>query len=151
MRLARMTVAAVTIAIGALLSPASAKELKVGLSAEPSAMDPHYHNLTPNNSLLSHVFERLIENDEKQNLIPSLAESWKAINDTTWEFKLRKGVKWHDGSPFTADDVVFTFKPRRQRAEQPVAIHRCQGQDRHQDRRSHRAHHHGRGLSPDAE
>ncbi len=109
MRLARMTVAAVTIAIGALLSPASAKELKVGLSAEPSAMDPHYHNLTPNNSLLSHVFERLIENDEKQNLIPSLAESWKAINDTTWEFKLRKGVKWHDGSPFTADDVVFTF------------------------------------------
>ena len=72
-------------------------------------MDPHYHNLTPNNSLLSHVFERLIENDEKQNLIPGLAESWKAINDTTWEFKLRKGVKWHDGSPFTADDVVFTF------------------------------------------
>ena len=109
MRLARMTVAAVTIAVGALLSPASAKDLKVGLSAEPSAMDPHYHNLTPNNSLLSHVFERLIENDEKQNLIPSLAESWKAINDTTWEFKLRKGVKWHDGSPFTADDVVFTF------------------------------------------
>jgi peptide/nickel transport system substrate-binding protein len=104
-----MTVAAVTLAVGTLLSPASAKELKVGLSAEPSAMDPHYHNLTPNNSLLSHVFERLIENDEKQNLVPGLAESWKAINDTTWEFKLRKGVKWHDGSPFTADDVVFTF------------------------------------------
>jgi peptide/nickel transport system substrate-binding protein len=103
------TLAALILAAGALVSPVLAQDLKVGLSAEPSAMDPHYHNLTPNNSLLSHVYERLIENDEKQNLIPGLAESWKAINDTTWEFKLRKGVKWHDGSPFTADDVVFTF------------------------------------------
>ena len=42
------------------------QELRIGLSAEPSAMDPHYHNLTPNNSLLSHVFERLIEPDEQQ-------------------------------------------------------------------------------------
>jgi peptide/nickel transport system substrate-binding protein len=109
MRLARMMAAAATIAAIAVSSPVLAKELRIGLSAEPSAMDPHYHNLTPNNSLLSHVFERLIENDEKQNLIPGLAESWKAINDTTWEFKLREGVKWHDGSPFTADDVVFTF------------------------------------------
>lgn len=111
MRFARTWVVAVAVAMaaGAGLSPAVAKDLRVGLSAEPSAMDPHYHNLTPNNSLLSHVFERLVENDEKQNLIPGLAESWKAINDTTWEFKLRKGVKWHDGSPFTADDVVFTF------------------------------------------
>jgi peptide/nickel transport system substrate-binding protein len=86
------------------------QELRIGLSAEPSAMDPHYHNLTPNNSLLSHVFERLITTDEKQRLIPGLAESWKVIDETVWEFKLRKGVTWHDGSPFTADDVVFTFE-----------------------------------------
>lgn len=105
----RTLLAAVVVAAGGLFGPALAQDLRIGLSAEPSSMDPHYHNLTPNNSLLSHVYERLIENDEKQNLIPGLAESWKAINDTTWEFKLRKGVKWHDGSPFTADDVVFTF------------------------------------------
>ena len=56
------------------------------------------------------MFERLIEPDEKQRLTPGLAESWKPIDDTVWEFKLRKGVTWHDGSPFTADDVVFTFE-----------------------------------------
>jgi peptide/nickel transport system substrate-binding protein len=105
----RTTLVAIAVAAGGLFSQALAQDLRIGLSAEPTAMDPHYHNLTPNNSLLSHVYERLIENDEKQNLIPGLAESWKAINDTTWEFKLRKNVKWHDGSPFTADDVVFTF------------------------------------------
>jgi peptide/nickel transport system substrate-binding protein len=88
----------------------SAQELRIGLSAEPSAMDPHYHNLSPNNSILSHVFERLIEPDETQRLLPGLAESWKVIDETVWEFKLRKGVTWHDGSPFTADDVVFTFQ-----------------------------------------
>src|SRR5262245_12546222 len=88
----------------------SSQELKIGLSAEPSAMDPHYHNLTPNNSILSHVFERLIATDEKQRLMPGLAESWKVVNDTVWEFKLRQGVKWHDGTPFTADDVLFTFE-----------------------------------------
>ena len=41
---------------------------------------------------------------------PGLALSWKAIDDLTWEFKLRKNVRWHDGSPFTADDVVFTLR-----------------------------------------
>jgi peptide/nickel transport system substrate-binding protein len=53
------------------------------------------------------MFDRLIMPDDKQQLLPGLAVSWKPINDTTWEFKLRKGVKFHDGSPFTADDVVF--------------------------------------------
>jgi peptide/nickel transport system substrate-binding protein len=91
-------------------APANAQDLKIGLAAEPSAMDPHYHNLTPNNGLLGNLFDRLVEFDEKDALVPALAESWKAINDKTWEFKLRKNVKWHDGTAFTADDVVFTFE-----------------------------------------
>src|SRR6187397_2136392 len=103
---------ALAIAAGMVLfaTASSGQELKIGLSAEPSAMDPHYHNLTPNNSILSHVFERLIATDEKQRLVPGLAESWKVVGDTVWEFKLRRDVKWHDGSPFTADDVIFTFQ-----------------------------------------
>jgi peptide/nickel transport system substrate-binding protein len=94
----------------AFATAAGAQELRIGLAAEPTAMDPHYHNLSPNNSLLSHVFESLVDQDERQRLMPGLAESWKAIDDTTWEFKLRRGVKFHDGTPFTADDVIFSFE-----------------------------------------
>jgi len=96
--------------IMAVAGLASAQELRIGISAELSAMDPHYHNLTPNNMMARHIYEPLVGQDEKQALKPLLAESWKAIDDTTWEFKLRKNVKFHDGSPFTADDVVATFQ-----------------------------------------
>ena len=81
---------------------ADAKELKVGLANEPTAIDPHYHNLTPNNALASNIFDTLILQDERQRLLPGLATSWTALDATTWEFKLRQGVKWHDGKPFTA-------------------------------------------------
>jgi peptide/nickel transport system substrate-binding protein len=93
-----------------LVTPVAAQDLRIGLAAEPSAMDPHFHNLTPNNGLLGAVFERLVEFDEKDGLVPALAVSWTTVDDTTWEFKLRPGVKFHDGTPFTADDVVFTFE-----------------------------------------
>lgn len=88
----------------------AAKELKVGLSLEPTSIDPHYHNLTPNNAMARNIFDPLVLTDEKQRLVPGLAESWKTVDDLTWELKLRKGVKFHDGTPFTADDVVFTFE-----------------------------------------
>ena len=96
----------------ALSAPALAGDetLTIGLNAEPSAIDPHYHNLGPNNSMSEHYFSTLVSQDEKQRLIPGLAESWKPVDDTTWEFKLRQGVKFHDGSDFTADDVMFTVK-----------------------------------------
>ena len=87
---------------------AGAQELRIGLAAEPTSIDPHYHNLTPNNGFSRNVFDGLINPDDKQRLQPGLAVSWKPIDDTTWEFKLQKGVRFHDGSPFTADDVLFT-------------------------------------------
>ncbi len=106
LRLAAGALAAVLVLPGTL----AAKEITVGLASEPSSIDPHYHNLTPNNALAREIFDRLIMPDDKQVLKPGLAVSWKAVDDLTWEFKLREGVKWHDGSPFTADDVVFTFE-----------------------------------------
>ncbi len=86
------------------------RDISIGLQAAITSMDPHYHNLSPNNSLHRHVFEPLIAVDANGRLTPALATSWKALNDTTWEFKLRKNVKFHDGTPFTAEDVLFTFK-----------------------------------------
>jgi peptide/nickel transport system substrate-binding protein len=100
----------VAVLLLAVCAAVAAQELRVGLASEPTAMDPHFHNLSPNNSLLTHIFESLVDQDERQRLQPGLAESWKAIDDTTWEFKLRRNVKFHDGTPFTADDVVFTFE-----------------------------------------
>ena len=95
-------------AMGAVV--ANAQNLTVGLSSSVTSIDPHFHNLTPNSNVAAHIFDRLILRDAKQHLIPGLATEWKAIDDTTWEFKLRHGVKFHDGSDFTAADVVATLK-----------------------------------------
>ena len=103
-------IVSMTFANFAATQPAKARDIAIGLQATISSMDPHYHNVGPNNAMLRHIFEPLVANDENQKLIPALAVSWKPLNDITWEFKLRKNVRWHDGSPFTADDVAFTLK-----------------------------------------
>ena len=90
---------------------ARAAEISIGLGAEVTSIDPHFHNLSPNNNIAQHIFDTLVQQDERQRLKPGLAESWKVLEDgLTWEFKLRKGVKYHDGSDFTADDVAFTVQ-----------------------------------------
>ncbi len=101
-------VLAAVIALG-WVSGAAAQELRIGLSAEPSAMDPHFHNLTPNNSLTKHIFDRLTDQDEHQLVQPGLALSWRTTDDTTWEFKLRPGVKFSNGDDFTANDVIYSY------------------------------------------
>lgn len=94
--------------LAAAPTPSQAATLTVGTSAEPSALDPHYHNLGPNTRARKHVFESLVSMDAKMRLQPELAESWRAVDETTWEFKLRKGVKFHDGTEFTAQDFVYS-------------------------------------------
>ena len=93
-----------------LLSSASrAADLRIALGGDVTSIDPHFHNLTPNNNIAEHIFETLVTKDPRSRLKPALAESWRAIDDTTWEFKLRKGVRFHDGSEFTAADVAFSL------------------------------------------
>ena len=69
---------------------------------------PQYHALTPNIQLSQTLFESLVVSDENLAIKPGLAESWKA-DGNTWTFKLRPNVKFSDGSPFTAEDVLFTY------------------------------------------
>jgi peptide/nickel transport system substrate-binding protein len=92
-----------------LALPARGQNLTIGTSTEFSSVDPHYHNLAPNFSATRHIFDALIFTDERQALKPGLATSWRAISPTAWELKLRKGVKFHDGSEFTAQDVLYTI------------------------------------------
>ena len=87
----------------------SAADLSIALGGDVTSMDPHFHNLTPNNNIGAHVFETLVAKDASGRFTPALAESWRAVDDLTWEFKLRKGVRFHDGSNFTAADVVFSL------------------------------------------
>ena len=89
---------------------AQTKDLTIALSTPVTTVDPHFHNLSPNNAMAAHVFETLVKADASLKTYPGLAESWKALSDTEWEFKLRKGVKWHNGEPFTAEDVAATIK-----------------------------------------
>ena len=98
------------VAMAALTAPAMAEDITIGIRSEPSSMDPYFHNLTPNNGMIGHVFARLVDFDSNQQLFPSLAESYKAIDDTTWEIKLREGLKFHDGSDLTVDDVIYSFE-----------------------------------------
>ena len=73
-------------------------------------LDPHYANLNENTSLLSHIYERLVYQDENLELKPGLATSWLPLSDTQWELKLRGNVRFHSGSQFTADDFIYTIE-----------------------------------------
>ncbi len=94
----------------AAATPAGAQTVAVGLSADITSADPHYHLVTSNQNVSDHIFNRLIERNDQLRMLPGLALSWRAVDDTTWEFKLRPNVTFHDGSPFTADDVVFSIE-----------------------------------------
>ncbi|HAS90482.1 MAG TPA: ABC transporter substrate-binding protein [Desulfovibrio sp.] len=89
---------------------AHAEKLTLGLKGEPTSLDPHFHNVAANNMQSLYVFDKLVRQDTRQKLKPGLALSWKPVSDNVWEFKLREGVKFHDGSPFTAEDVKFTIE-----------------------------------------
>ncbi|MBS0323122.1 MAG: ABC transporter substrate-binding protein [Proteobacteria bacterium] len=87
-----------------------AATLVIGLAADVSSLDPHFLNVASNVAMSSHFFDTLVTTDADGKLIPALAESWRTLSPTVWEFKLRKDVKFQDGSPLTADDVVFSLE-----------------------------------------
>jgi peptide/nickel transport system substrate-binding protein len=110
LRLSRIAAVFLFASLAALGALGRDREVSIGLQAPVTSIDPHYHNLSPNNGMLLHIFEPLIRRDPDMKLVPCLATSWKALDDLTWEFKLRHDVRFHDGSPFTAEDVAFTLQ-----------------------------------------
>jgi len=105
------------IGAAALLPPLSAtsaraqatRVLNMAVTAPPASIDPQYYTLTPSIMLSAHMFEPLTIRDENARVTPGLAESWRRVDDTTWEFAIRKGVKFHDGSELTATDVAYSI------------------------------------------
>jgi peptide/nickel transport system substrate-binding protein len=107
-----------TVALGATflttfacaLTSAEARSLKWARGADALTLDPHGQNEGPTIAFNNQVYETLIARDNAHKLVPGLAVSWRLVDPTTWEFKLRQGVKFHGGESFTADDVVFSYQ-----------------------------------------
>ena len=95
--------------LAALAAPATAQTLTIATGGSVTSVDPHFFNAGPNHSLARHFFSALVSRTALGRLEPDLATEWRAVEPTVWEFKLRPNVTWHDGRPFTADDVVFTL------------------------------------------
>ena len=94
----------------ASLAPDAAKNTVVVMQGvDANTLDPAFTNSVPESNVLINVMDTLVTFDDKEQLAPDLATSWKNINPTTWEFKLRQGVTFQDGEPFNADAVKYTF------------------------------------------
>ncbi len=99
------------VAVIAMLAlGAHAAELRIGMSADVTSIDPHQVNVAPNNAVGWHIYDALTHVDADTRLAPGLALAWRALDETTWEFTLRKGVRFHDGSDFSAADVAFSIE-----------------------------------------
>jgi len=99
---------AATLALTAPLG--HAVTLRVANQGDVQSMDPHSLNESLQLSFTGNVYEPLVERGKDMALTPALATKWTQTSPTVWRFDLRPNVKFHDGTPFTADDVVFTFK-----------------------------------------
>lgn len=104
------TLAFVMGSAGLSISAVGAEELRIGTQLKLMTLDPHYADLNENTSLLSHIYERLVNQDEDLNPQPGLAVSWERVSPKVWAFNLRDGVKFHNGSAFTAQDVIYSIE-----------------------------------------
>ncbi len=110
--------AATLVATVLLAGAAEARSITWARTGDALTLDPHAQNEGPTHNLLQNIYEPLVLREHTGKLLPALAESWKVTSDPlVWEFKLRQGAKFHNGSPFTADDVVFSIE----RALQPTS------------------------------
>jgi peptide/nickel transport system substrate-binding protein len=90
--------------------PANAATFRFANQGDPLSMDPHSLNESLQLTFLNNIYETLVALDKKLNLVPELATDWKQTSPTVWRFNLRKNVTFHDGTPFTADDVIFSYQ-----------------------------------------
>jgi len=113
MRALNPTAVALAAILGLGAMAADAATLRWAGRGDMQTTDPHSQNEGLTNNINQLVYEFLVQRGKQLELVPGLAESWTQVNPTTWRFKLRPNVRFHDGTPFTADDVVFSFERAR--------------------------------------
>lgn len=109
----RRTTAALALVAAGLGAPATtavAQTATIAVGAPVTSMDPHYHQLSPNNAVSDSIFDRLVNTDHLARSVPGLATEWRVVEPTVWEFRLRPNVRFQNGNAFTADDVAFTIQ-----------------------------------------
>ena len=100
----------VGIALSATSFVASGVTLRIANQGDALSLDPHSLNESLQLTVLENIFDPLVSRGRDYKLTPGLATDWKQTSPTVWRFNLRKGVKFHDGTPFTADDVIFSYE-----------------------------------------
>ncbi|MET3514489.1 peptide/nickel transport system substrate-binding protein [Pseudacidovorax sp. 1753] len=108
LRTAAVAAAALIAAAGA-----AAQNLAIGFADPVSSVDPQLNNHAGDRSLALHFWDSLVTSRDGGKLDPGLASSWKSLDDKTWEFKINTAIKWQDGTPVSADDIVFSFQRAR--------------------------------------
>src|SRR2546427_3621860 len=99
-----------TVVCVAIASAAHARSFTWTSQGDPQTSDPHSQNEGVTNLFSQQVYGTLVTRDKQLGIVPGLAVSWTQVNDTNWRFSLRQGVKFSDGTPFTAADVVFSIE-----------------------------------------
>ena len=107
--ISRLAAACLAATLGLSALPASAATFRWANDGDANSMDPYTRSETFLLTFTQNFYDPLVRRDKDLKVEAALAESWEQPNDTTWRFHLRHGVKFHDGSPFTADDVVFSY------------------------------------------
>ena len=102
------------LGLAGLPSSALAQTLRWAAQNDVLTLDPHVQNHVATNAILQHTYEGLTRYDREYKVEPALATGWQQQSATDWRFQLRRNVTFHDGSPFTADDVLFSFERLRQ-------------------------------------
>ncbi|MBQ0944294.1 ABC transporter substrate-binding protein [Ideonella sp. 4Y16] len=114
----KRTLLSLVLAAALAGAAAQAQTLRYASSGDLLTLDPHSQNESLTNMMNGQVYERLVMRDKQLGIAPQLAQSWQQLSPTKWRFKLRPGVKFHDGAAFTADDVVFSVERARQPSSQ---------------------------------
>ena len=104
-----MSIAAGLLATCLAAPAVLAADLKIGIAGSPTSMDPQFYVIGTNSAMARNIFDGLVNQDDRQQLTPALATEWNAVDPTTWQFHLREGVKFHDGSDLDAEDVVASI------------------------------------------